>query len=143
MDSALTLARSLYAALEAGLHGPALRHLFTDDALTLEHPNVLKPRGARSDLAALQAASQAGAALLERQQFALRSAIEHGELAIVRLVWTGVIAREVGPFRAGQVLRAQIAQFISARDGRISALETYDCYEPFTTSEDVDVGCAP
>jgi hypothetical protein len=33
---------------------------------------------------------------------------------------------------AGQQLRAHIAQFVSTRDGRISKIETYDCYEPFS-----------
>jgi hypothetical protein len=57
--------------------------------------------------------------------------LEHGSLAIVRLTWTGVIARSVGSFREGQVLSAHIAQFIDTRDGRIASIETFDCYEPF------------
>jgi ketosteroid isomerase-like protein len=128
---ALTLARSLYAALEAGQHGPQLRALFHDDAYTLEHPNLLKPRGARLDAERMQQASQSGASLLASQHYDIRSALQLGATAIVRLTWTGVVAREVGPFQPGQVLRAHIAQFITAREGRIASIETYDCYEPF------------
>jgi ketosteroid isomerase-like protein len=52
-------------------------------------------------------------------------------LAILRIHWTATIARDAGPFKAGQQLSAYIAQFISTRDGRIASIETYDCYEPF------------
>jgi hypothetical protein len=62
----------------------------------------------------------------------VRSASEAGNTATLRLTWTGVIARAVGPFREGQVLIAHIAQFIEWRDGRIASIETFDCYEPFS-----------
>jgi ketosteroid isomerase-like protein len=75
-------------------------------------------------------ASQSGASLLESQHYDVQSALEVGDTAIVRLTWTGVIARAVGPFRAGQVLTAHVAQFITAVEGRIASIETYDCYEP-------------
>jgi ketosteroid isomerase-like protein len=60
-----------------------------------------------------------------------RVAVEHGSTAILRLTWTAVVARNIGPFREGQVLTAHIAQFIETRDGRIASIETFDCYEPF------------
>lgn len=131
MDSALKIARDLYSALEAGRAGPELAPFFHEDAYTLEHPNLLKPRGARLDAARMLHESQTGAALLAQQRFLVRSALELGDTAIVRLTWSGVVAREVGPFRAGQQLNAQIAQFITVRAGRIACIETYDCYEPF------------
>ncbi|HVK85007.1 MAG TPA: nuclear transport factor 2 family protein [Kofleriaceae bacterium] len=131
MSSPITIARALHAALEAGRHGEALRELFTDDATTLEHPNLIKPRGATVSLAQMLAASTAGAGLLAQQRYDVRSAIEVGDTAVLRLTWTGTIAREVGTFRAGQVLTAHIAQFITVRDGRVAAIETFDCYEPF------------
>ena len=125
------LARQLHAALERGAHGDELRDLFTDDAITLEHPNQLKPSGATADLATMLAASAAGASLLATQRYEIRDAIEQGDTAAIRLEWRGVIAQDAGPFRAGQELVAHIAQFVSARDGRIAAIETFDCYEPF------------
>jgi hypothetical protein len=130
--SPIAIARALYTALEAGQHGEALRVLFTDDALTLEHPNLIKPRGGTAELAQMLAASSAGAGLLAKQSYDVHSALELGSLAIMRLTWTGVIARDAGPFCAGQQLTAKIAQFIETRDGRVAAIETYDCYQPFT-----------
>lgn len=77
------------------------------------------------------AASQKGAQLLAKQTYTVRHELEQGNLAILRLTWTGVIRSAVGPFREGQTLTAHIAQFIETRDGRISSIETFDCYEPF------------
>lgn len=129
--SPVKIARALHAALEAGKHGEELRSLFTPDAVTVERPNVLKPAGATTDLDGMLKASTAGAGLLAKQSYDVHSAIEQGTLAVLRLTWTGEIARDVGPFRKGQVLTAYIAQFVETRDGRVARIETYDCYEPW------------
>lgn len=126
----LELARALHAALEAGAHGDALRPHFTDDAVTVELPNLIKPDGATSPLDVMLRASTAGASLLASQRYEVHHAHEHGALAVVRLTWTGVLAQDAGPFRRGQVLTAHIAQFVETRDDRIARIETYDCYEP-------------
>ncbi len=73
-----------------------------------------------------------GAGLLREQRYHVRDAMEVGDVAILRVTWTAVVAREVGPFREGQGLTAHLAQFIGVRDGRIASIETYDCYEPFS-----------
>lgn len=129
--SPIAIARALHMALEAGEHGEALRSLFTDDAVTLERPNLVKPAGATSQLDQMLRASTAGAGLLSKQRYSVHSALEQGSIAVLRLTWTGEIARDVGPFHAGQRLTAHIAQFVETRDGRIAHIETYDCYEPF------------
>ena len=131
MSTPLQVARALHAALESGLHGDALRPYFTEDASVLEHPNLIKPKGARIPIQNMIAESSKGAGLLSKQTYALREGIEHGDTAILRLTWTGIVARDLGPFRAGQVLTAHIAQFIVVRDGRVASIETFDCYEPF------------
>ncbi|MCA9519710.1 MAG: nuclear transport factor 2 family protein [Myxococcales bacterium] len=126
-----TVARALYAALEAGEHGHQLARFFTEDAITIEHPNRIKPRGGRADLPAMLAASNAGAGLLSEQRYDVRSCHDVGTMAVVRATWTGVIARDLGQFREGQRLVAHLAQFIDICDGRIARIETFDCYEPF------------
>jgi ketosteroid isomerase-like protein len=130
-SSPVATVRAFYSALEAGKQGPDLAAFLTEDAVTTEHPNLIKPRGGIAGREKMLAASSAGASLLSKQTYAVRSAIEIGDLAIVRLTWTGVIARTVGPFHEGQVLTAHIAQFVETREGRIASIETYDCYEPF------------
>jgi len=128
----LQVVRALHRALEAGKSGAELRALFTDDAKTIEHPNLIKPAGGVATLERMLAASATGAELLARQSYTVHHELELGTLAVLRLTWTGVIRRSVGPFREGQELKAQIAQFIETRDGRIASIETFDCYEPFS-----------
>jgi ketosteroid isomerase-like protein len=127
----ITIARALHAALEAGRHGDDLRPLFTDDATTLEQPNLIRPAGATASLDQMLAASSAGAGLLSEQRYELVGAHEVDDVAVLRVRWTGVVAREIGPFHGGQELVAHIAQFVRTREGRIASIETYDCYEPF------------
>ena len=129
--TSVDIARTLHRALEAGEHGEALRRHFTSDAETIEHPNAIRPTGGRLALADMLAGSSAGTRLLAAQRYDEIDAIALGDLAIIRLVWTGTIATDVGPFRAGQILTAHIAQFVSTRDGCIARIETFDCYEPF------------
>jgi ketosteroid isomerase-like protein len=124
------IARRLHAALEAGKHDDELRPLFTDDAVTTEHPNLLKPTGATADLSQMLEASKRGAGLLEKQSFEVLWATDVGNTAILRLKWSATIARTVGSFRRGQVLTAFVAQFVETRDDRIASIETFDCYEP-------------
>lgn len=130
---------ALYQALEAGKHGAALRPCFTEDATTLEHPNLIKPRGATVTLPEMLAASSAGAGLLKEQRYEIRSLLEvpqaatgRGALVIVRVRWTATIGKSLGPFHEGQTLKANLAQFIETREDRVASIETFDCYEPFT-----------
>lgn len=121
---------SLHRALEAGQSGDQLRRYFTADAVTVEHPNLIKPTGARIALEQMLQASEAGAGLLSSQKYDVRSMVRAGDTTVVRLTWTGVIARDTGSFKAGDRLVAHIAQFVETRDGLISTIETFDCYEP-------------
>jgi ketosteroid isomerase-like protein len=130
-ETPLSVARALHVALEAGKHGDDLRALFTEDAITFEHPNAIKPRGGTIPIAQMLVESTRGAGFLARQTYDVRSALEVGKTAVLRLTWTGVVARAVGPFREGQILTAHIAQFIEVREGRVASIETFDCYEPF------------
>ena len=131
MRTPLTAARALHAALAEGRSGAELAALLTDDVVTTEYPNALKPTGATADRAAMLAASATGAGLLAWQRYDEIDAHEFGDTAAFRLTWSGEIARDTGPFSAGQVLIAHIAQFIRVREGRVSSIATYDCYEPF------------
>jgi ketosteroid isomerase-like protein len=132
MPTRSEILRSFYAAIEAGLHGDALGEFLHPEATTLERPNALVPTGRMSDRTAMLAASTAGVELLESQRYEVRTLDEIGDdVVAARLHWRGVIAADVGPFRAGGQLTAHIAQFVRFRDDRILEIETFDCYEPF------------
>jgi ketosteroid isomerase-like protein len=115
---------ALHRALEAGQSGDELRQFFTADAVTVEHPNLIKPTGARTPLGEMLAASTTGVQLLSSQKYDVHSVLRSGDTAALRLTWTGVL-------RTGEQLVAHIAQFVETRDGLISSIETFDCYEPF------------
>ena len=142
-DEPVRVVRALHAALESGRHGVDIEALFTPDAVTTEHPNSIAPQGRTIGIAEILAGSTAGTALLARQQYDVHDAFANGDLAVVRLTWTGVIAADRGPFRAGQELTAHIAQFVRVRDGRIASIETYDCYEPLTPAADTSTQMTP
>lgn len=131
MTSPIETARALHGALQAGNHSDDLKGLLTDDVNFTEFPNLIKPAGATTGLSNILAASRAGARLLSSQLYDVHQAIAHGNTAILRLTWTGTVREAAGPFVAGQRLTAHIAQFMTVRDGRISEIASYDCYEPF------------
>ena len=131
MSSVIEVAQNLHTAIEFGRVGAELEDLFTDDVTVTEYPNLIKPSGGTAGRATMLAASRAGARLLSAQLYDVHHAAAYGNTAIMRLTWTGTVAADAGAFRAGQQLTAYIAQFITVRDGRISAIATYDCYEPF------------
>jgi ketosteroid isomerase-like protein len=78
----------------------------------------------------MAAQAKTGAAILATQRYEVHDAIESPGAVAVRLTWTGVMARDVGLLRSGQVLTAHVAQFFTIRAGRIATIETYDCYQP-------------
>jgi ketosteroid isomerase-like protein len=123
-------ALALPRALERGVHGEALRSLYTPDAISIEHPNPVAPNGGTADVDHIIAASDAGAALLQSQRYDIRHVVESGDLVIFRYIWTGMVGVDRGPFNAGQKIVAHIAAFATIADGRIARFETYDCYEP-------------
>ena len=128
--SHVQLVRDFLVALESGEHGEALARFWSADVRTVTHPNLVAPRGGTSDRTAMVAASVAGAGLLTGQRYDVLDVLEAGDTVVVRLEWTGELAVDAGAWPAGTVLRARVAQFVTVVDGRISRLETYDCYDP-------------
>jgi hypothetical protein len=129
--TALELITRLHQAIEAGEVGDGLLPLWADDGLTTEYPNLISPRGAKHNLTEMREASQRGAGLLASQAYRVFEAHDLGDMAILRLTWTGVVAIAVGPFEEGHVLTAHIAQFVRSRGDKLISIATYDCYEPF------------
>ena len=108
-----------------------LRAVVHPEARFVEHPNPVVPTGAVRDVEATLVGFQAGKALLSAQSFDLHEVIVDGHRASVRGTWRGTVARDAGPYRAGTVLEAHIAGWLTVRDGLVLEHETFDCYEPF------------
>jgi ketosteroid isomerase-like protein len=124
--------RRYYAVVGDLTHTEAeLEALLHPDATLVELPNPVAPRGARRSAEEALAAFRAGRALLSEQSIEIQELLATGERAAVRARWKGTVGRDAGPFTAGTRLTAHIAAFVTVRDGRVLAHETYDCYEPF------------
>jgi len=104
---------------------------YTPDAVLIEHPNKLAPKGVTRDLAAIIEAGKRGQAILERQTNELESAVIESDHAALTLRWTGWFKIDIPQLdvKAGDAMRARFAQFYTLRDGRIARQETFDCFE--------------
>ena len=96
-----------------------------------EHPNAITPDGAVRSLDETLAGFHAGKALLSAQTFTVHEVLVDGDRAAVRATWTGTVGVDTGPFKAGTTLVAQVAGFLTVRDGQVVEHETFDCYESF------------
>ena len=127
----LESARRYVAALSAGVGAEELGEFFAPDVVQEEFPNRLLPSGTTRDLGAIKQARARGKALLSAERFELLGAVADGERVAMELRWSGTIAADAGPFKAGQELRARFAMFLEFREGRIARQRNYDCFEPW------------
>jgi len=111
-----------------------LATLLHDDYLFVERPNAVSPRGSVRDRDTLLRSLAAGRDLLSSQRYEVRDHLVDGERVVTRVVWTGVVARDAGPFAAGAELRAESSMHFVIRDGLIVEQENFDCFHPFTSS---------
>ena len=60
-----------------------------------------------------------------------KNIVEAGEEVAVELEWSGILAVPVMNLPAGAEMKANVAMFLTFRDGRIVSQRNYDCYPPF------------
>lgn len=111
-----------------------LQPLLAPDLRITEHPNPISPSGAVRDREATIQGFLAGKNLLREQRFDIHEVVVDGERAAARLTWRGVVGVDAGPLSAGQELVAEIASFLTVREGQIVDQQTFDCYHPFADS---------
>jgi steroid delta-isomerase-like uncharacterized protein len=125
------LATQYLHALGEGAPPEALRRFFHDEIVFEALPNLIRPAGAKADLAAMLAASELGRQTVKEQRFAVHHAIADGDFVALEMEWTGTLAAPFGALPTGKVLRARCGVFMQFRDGRIISQRNYDCYDPF------------
>jgi ketosteroid isomerase-like protein len=111
-----------------------LEPLLAPEFRLTEHPNAISPNGAVRNRDATIAGFMAGKNLLREQSFDVHEIVVAGDRAAARLTWRGVVGVDAGPLAVGQELVAEIASFLTVRDGRVVDQETFDCYEPLAQS---------
>ena len=114
-----------YFAIVADLSSTAdeLRAVLAPDAVLTELPNPISPRGHTRSVDETVAGFEAGKARLSAQTIDIHEVLVAGERAAVRSTWRGVVGENE--------IVAHMGGFVTVRDGRVAAHDTYDCYEPF------------
>lgn len=126
----IDLTRRYLALIEAGQNNAETLREICHPEIALEvYPNVVTPRGQKSDLAAMIASSDLGRKLLSTQRFEVLNAIAAGDTVVLEILWTGTMAIDAGAFKAGETLRARCASVFEIRDGMIHRQRQYDCYD--------------
>jgi ketosteroid isomerase-like protein len=133
-SAALDVALRLLKVLERGGDGPvmdaALGHLLADDVVIEEAPSRAQPHGARHGKAEALAQAARGRAAFTSQSYQVQNATAEADRVALEVRWSGTLAEARGELPAGATLRSRSAIFVDVRGGQISALRTYDCFEP-------------
>jgi ketosteroid isomerase-like protein len=128
---AVSLVRAYLTALESGAVGDDLAQFFTPDAVQIEWPNQLNPKGGASDLPTILRRAEQGQKLLREQRFEVHTAVAQDAQVAVEALWTGTLATSLGGLAAGATMRAHFAMFFELENGRIKRQRNYDCFEPW------------
>lgn len=124
----ITVAIAFLRTVEAGVD-PS--ELVTADVIEEELPNWLSPNGATRDLAAMRAGIARGKTIFSKQNYDIRNMVGGTDYVAFEIDWQGELAVALAGLEAGTTLRARVAFFFEIRDGRISKIRHYDCFEPF------------
>lgn len=119
------------AAIEAGATGDDLAAFFDPEIVQEEFPNRLVPDGARRTLSGILDGAERGKAVVQKQRYVIRSAVEHDDMLALEVDWYGTLAVPVGSLSAGDEMHARFAVFLEYRDGRILRQRNYDCFDAF------------
>lgn len=123
----VTVAIAFVRTVEAGLD-PA--DLVTTDVVEEELPNRIFPNGAKRDLAQMRAGIERGKTIFKKQSYDITNMVGSSDFAALEVTWQGELAVALGGLKAGTTMRARVAYFFEIREGRISKIRHYDCFEP-------------
>ncbi|WP_176100980.1 nuclear transport factor 2 family protein [Burkholderia cepacia] len=127
---ALNLVHELFAAIESA-DLARLDELYAADAVQIEHPNLLLPRGATRSKAEIMEAAAKGRALMTEQKLEITHAVVQGNHVALEARWRGRLGVDAPPLglKAGSWITARFAQFIQVGAGRVVRHTTYDCFD--------------
>jgi ketosteroid isomerase-like protein len=128
----LTKTRALFAAIERG-DREALLALYADNAVQVEHPNRLKPKGDRRAPAKMAEDLARGKQILQSERYDIVDAVVMGDRVAVQVAWKGVLAVPVGALKPGEALCTFSGIFLRFEGGRVAEQHNYDCFEDFST----------
>jgi ketosteroid isomerase-like protein len=124
---ALEVVRRLIAATTAAEPDEKeIGALLADDVQHVTHPNAFIPNGSVEDRDAMLASSRRGAREMASQHWDIHELAEIAPgTVVVRATWTGQLLQGLA-IR----VRAEVAAFYTVNEGRVTRVETYDCFYP-------------
>ncbi len=131
-DDRLKAARALFAAIERGDRA-ALLALYADNAVQVEHPNRLKPKGDRRAPVKMAEDLARGKQMLREERYDILEATAAGDQLALQVRWTGVVAVPVGRLQPGDEMTCESGIFLRFRDDKIIEQHNYDCFDDFLT----------
>ena len=117
-DDRVKAARRMLAAIESGDEA-TLRGIDAENAVQVEHPNRLKPKGDRRTIDKMMADLKRGKAMLREEHYEVLEATSGGGIVALQVRWTGVVNVPVGTLQPGEHgLRERNLPTISSRSRR-------------------------
>jgi ketosteroid isomerase-like protein len=129
-DDRVRAARRLLHAIEQG-DAPTLLTLYAQDAVQIEHPNRLKPKGDRRAPEAMVRDLARGKQLLREEHYDVIEITASGDRVALRVKWTGVLAVPLGGLQPGDEMVCESGIFLRFEGERIAEQHNYDCFEDF------------
>ena len=131
-DDRVKAARRILAAIETGDEA-TLRAVYAHDAVQVEHPNRLKPKGDRRQIDKIMADLKRGKAMLRSERYEVLEATAAGDVVALQVKWTGVVNVAVGALQPGDSMVCESAIFLKFQGDRVAEQHNYDCFEDFLT----------
>jgi ketosteroid isomerase-like protein len=130
-DDRVKATRRLFAAIESGDEA-TLRQIYAENAVQVEHPNRLKPKGERREIGKMMADLKRGKAILREERYEVLEAVASGDSVACQVRWTGILAVPVAALNAGDSMVCESGIFLKFSGDRVVEQHNYDCFEDFT-----------
>lgn len=131
-DDRVKAARRLFSAIESGDEA-TLRAIYAENAVQVEHPNRLKPKGDRRGLDKMMADLKRGKAILLSERYEVLEVTSSGDSVAVQVKWTGVVNIAIGALQPGDSMICESGIFLTFHGDRVVEQHNYDCFEDFMT----------
>src|SRR5687767_12771073 len=99
-DDRVKAARRMLGAIETGDEA-TLRQIYAENAVQVEHPNRLKPKGDCREIDKMMADLKRGKAMLRSERYEVLEATASGNSVALQVKWTGEVNVAVGTLGPG------------------------------------------
>ena len=132
-DDRLKAAKALLRAIEQGDRA-ALLEAYAENAVQIEHPNRLKPKGDRRSRAKMAEDLGRGKKLLRSERYEVVEAVVMGDLVALQVKWPGAVDVAVGALQPGDSMICESGIFLRFQTDKIVEQHNHDCFEDFLTT---------